>query len=200
MDSGDQIAKLTSEMGSPPSITHIKWYYTTLASVNQKLNIYRNHAGWRPSWILKIGQVALFGNHANKFGSYAIYALPCLGYLARRGAIGARHDGLPHQFSPLLPVVCHGWSLCEGFAGPLSDVGQSSSFSVCPFLDCFRIFPVVSLLLGRPIMSRAHTITFSPLYSCQIFLRSCMLYNGFTAHTSLCLCRICQVSFEASKR
>ena len=35
-------------------------------------------------------------------------ALPCLGHLAPRGAVGARHDGLPHQLSPLLPVVCHG--------------------------------------------------------------------------------------------
>ena len=35
-------------------------------------------------------------------------ALPCLiGPLAPRGAVGARHDGLPRQFSPLLPVVCH---------------------------------------------------------------------------------------------
>ena len=33
---------------------------------------------------------------------------------APRGAVGARHDGLPHQFSPLLPVVCHGLSPSEG--------------------------------------------------------------------------------------
>ena len=37
-------------------------------------------------------------------------ALPCLGPLAPRRALGARHDGLPRQFSPLLPVVCHGLS------------------------------------------------------------------------------------------
>ena len=49
-------------------------------------------------------------------------ALPFLGPLAPRGAVGARHDGLPRQFSPLLPVVCHGLSLSEGFAGPLCDV------------------------------------------------------------------------------
>ena len=34
--------------------------------------------------------------------------LPCLCPLAPRGAVGARHNGLPHQLSPLLPVVCHG--------------------------------------------------------------------------------------------
>ena len=49
-------------------------------------------------------------------------ALPCLGPLAPRGAVGARHDGLPRQFSPLLPVVCHGLGLSEGFAGSLCDV------------------------------------------------------------------------------
>ena len=47
---------------------------------------------------------------------------PCLGPLAPRGAVGARHDGLPRQFSPLLPVVCHGPGLSEGFAGPICDV------------------------------------------------------------------------------
>ena len=36
---------------------------------------------------------------------------------------------------------------------------QSISFSVCPFFDCLRLFPVVSLWLGRPILSRAHTIS-----------------------------------------
>ena len=70
LDSGDLIAKLTSEMDSPPSTTHRKWYYTTL---DQELNIDRNHAGWRPSWILIMGQVAPFGNPANNYGSYAAY-------------------------------------------------------------------------------------------------------------------------------
>ena len=42
-------------------------------------------------------------------------ALPSLGPLAPRGAVGASHDGFPHQLSPLLPVVCHGLSLSEGF-------------------------------------------------------------------------------------
>ena len=31
---------------------------------------------------------------------YYSYALPCLGPLAPRRAVGARHDGLPRQFSP----------------------------------------------------------------------------------------------------
>ena len=86
-------------------------------------------------------------------------ALPCLGPLAPRGAVGARHDGLPRQFSPLLPVVCHGLSLSEGFAGPLCDVITPASFSACPFFDCLRLFPVVLLWIGRPILSRAHTIS-----------------------------------------
>ena len=32
-------------------------------------------------------------------------ALPCLGPLALRGTVGARHDGLLRQLSPLPPVV-----------------------------------------------------------------------------------------------
>ena len=35
-----------------------------------------------------------------------VNALPCLGPLAPRGAVGARHDGLPRQLSPLMPRVC----------------------------------------------------------------------------------------------
>ena len=57
-----------------------------------------------------------------------ILALPCLGPLAPRRAVGARHDGLPRQFSPLLPVVCHGLSLSEGFAGPFRDVVDPALF------------------------------------------------------------------------
>ena len=34
LDYGELIAKLTSEMDSPPSTTDIKWYYTTLTSVD----------------------------------------------------------------------------------------------------------------------------------------------------------------------
>ena len=41
MDYGDIIAKLTSEMDSLPSTTHLKWCYTTLAiaSLDHKLHI-----------------------------------------------------------------------------------------------------------------------------------------------------------------
>ena len=35
-----------------------------------------------------------------------VHALSCLGHLAPRGAVVARHDVLPHQLSPLLTVVC----------------------------------------------------------------------------------------------
>ena len=89
-------------------------------------------------------------------------ALPCLGPLAPRRAVGARHDGLPRQFSPLLPIVCHGLSLSEGFAGPLRDVVDSALFrpaSSSTAFDCLRLFPVISLWLGRPILSRARTIS-----------------------------------------
>ena len=57
-----------------------------------------------------------------------VFALPCLGPLAPRRAVGARHDGLPRQFSPLLPVVCHGLSLSEGFAGPFRDAVDPALF------------------------------------------------------------------------
>ena len=57
-DYGDLIAKLTSGIDSPPTTTHRKWYYANLANLEQKLNIDQNHAGWRPSWILKMGQVS----------------------------------------------------------------------------------------------------------------------------------------------
>ena len=67
-------------------------------------------------------------------------ALPCLGPLAPRGAVGARHDGHPRQFSPLLPVVCHGLSRSEGFAGPLRDVVNPSLFRPTPFSTAFHCF------------------------------------------------------------
>ena len=62
-----------------------------------------------------------------------ILALPCLtfpcrGPLAPRGAVGVRRDGLPHQLSPFLPVVCHGLNLCEGFPGPPRDVVNPAIF------------------------------------------------------------------------
>ena len=49
-------------------------------------------------------------------------ALPYLGHSDPRGAVGVPHDGLLHQLSPLLPVVCHGLSLCCGLADPLHDI------------------------------------------------------------------------------
>ena len=57
--------------------------------------------------------------------------------IAPRGAIGARHDGLPRQFYPLLPVVCHGLSLSEGLAGPLRDVVNPSLFRPAPCWTAF---------------------------------------------------------------
>ena len=69
---------------------------------------------------------------------FIIYmALPCLGPLAPRAAVGARHDGLPRQFSPLLPDVCHGLSLSEGFAGPLCDVITPALFRPAPSSTAF---------------------------------------------------------------
>ena len=57
---------------------------------------------------------------------------------------------------------------------------QSTSFSACPFFAYLRLFPVVSLWLGRPILSRAHTISVSPLYSCQKIIElSYMFCYGF---------------------
>ena len=62
---------------------------------------------------------------------------PCIGPLASRRAVGARHDGLPHQFSPLLPVVCHGLSLSEGFAGPPREVVKPALFRPASFSIAF---------------------------------------------------------------
>ena len=59
------------------------------------------------------------------------------GPLAPRRALGARHDGLPRQFSPLLPVVRHGLSLSEGFAGPLRDVVAPALFRPAPSSTAF---------------------------------------------------------------
>ena len=79
--------------------------------------------------------------------------------------IGARHDGLPRQFSPLLPVV-YRISLCEGFAGPFRDVVNPPLFS-----DYIIIIPLprlpstapcsIILVIGHPIFS---PFQFSPLY------------------------------------
>ena len=77
-------------------------------------------------------------------------ALPCLGPLAPRGAVGARHGGLPRQFSPLLS---------EGFAGPLRDVVDPDLFRPAPSSTAFDCSLEVSLWLCRPILSSAHTIS-----------------------------------------
>ena len=61
LDYVDLIAKLTSEMISPPSTTHGQWYH-----MNIWLNIDQNHTGWRPTCILKIGQVAAINLQSNK--------------------------------------------------------------------------------------------------------------------------------------
>ena len=87
--------------------------------------------------------------------------LSCLGPLAPQGVVGARH-GLPHQLSPLLPVVCQGLSFCEGFAGPVRYVVSPPLFRhtpSSPAFDCLRLFPVVPLSLGRPILSSPHNIS-----------------------------------------
>ena len=76
-------------------------------------------------------------------------ALPCLGPLAPRGAVGARHDGLPRQFSPPLPVVCHGPSLSEGFAGPLCDVITPALFQHAP---CIYICMKLTLLCAHALL------------------------------------------------
>ena len=62
-------------------------------------------------------------------------ALPCLGPLAPRGAVGARHDGLLHQPSPLLPVVCHGL-----FRRSNPWCCQPTSSSAYPFSACSCTF------------------------------------------------------------
>ena len=104
-------------------------------------------------------RLTLIGELLSQIKIVCVIALPCIGPLAPRGAVGARHDGLPRQFSPLLPVVCHGLSLSEGFAGPLCDVITPALFRPAPFFDCLRLFPVVLLWIGRPIFSSAHTIS-----------------------------------------
>ena len=78
--------------------------------------------------------------HDYYFGSgfvWITYNMSCLGPLAPRGAVGAGHDGLPHQLSPLLPVVCHGLSLCEWYAGPLRDVVNLALFRPAPSSSAF---------------------------------------------------------------
>ena len=134
-------------------------------------------------------------------------ALPCLGPLAPRGAVGARHDGLPRQFSPLLPVVCHGLSLSEGFAGPLCDVitpalfrpapsstvpcsitlVRPSDLVTCPYHFSFRRFTVSQDTYARTRILLLHFKTWAILFSshCPSSLRKRSCYTcKHTLHTS----------------
>ena len=80
-----------------------------------------------------------------------MFALPCLGIgpLGPRGAVGARHNGFPHQLSPVQSVVCHGGlNLSEGFAGALRDVVSPGLFRPTPSSLAFDSSPVVSLLFS----------------------------------------------------
>ena len=103
------ISEFKSFCSSCESISFFISLYSTQSSANRRID----------EWIL--------------FG----LALPCLGPLAPRGAVGACHDGLPRQFSPLLPIVCHGLSLSEGFAGPLCDVITPALFRPAPSSTAF---------------------------------------------------------------
>ena len=85
-------------------------------------------------------------------------ALTCIGPFGPRGAIGALWWTSSSVLST--PVGCVPWPesqrrICR--SNP--QCCQSSYFSARPFFDCLRLFPVVSHLLGRPIVSRAHTIS-----------------------------------------
>ena len=56
--------------------------------------------------------------------------------------------------------MCHGLSLSEGFAGPLRDVVNPDLFRPVPSSIAFDCSPAVVLLwLGRPVLSRAHTVS-----------------------------------------
>ena len=65
-------------------------------------------------------------------GSKLMFTGTCLGPLVLRGTVGVRHDGLPRQVSPLLPVVCQCLCLCEGCASPLRDVVSPPLFRPIP--------------------------------------------------------------------
>ena len=71
------------------------------------------------------------------------HVLPCVGTV-----VWAHHDILPHQLSPLLPVVfvCHGLTDCEWFAGPLRDVVNPALFRPAHSLLAFDC----SICLVRP--------------------------------------------------
>ena len=84
-------------------------------------------------------------------GSKLMFTVTCLGPLVLRGTVGARHDGLLHQFSPLLLCLVSLRRMCQS----TPRCCQSTSFSACPFFACLRLFPAVSLRLGRLIVSFA---------------------------------------------
>ena len=81
--------------------------------------------------------------------------MPSLGPLAPRGAVGARHDGLPRQFSPLLPVVCDGLSLSEGFAFKNT---HHQLKNIQEYLNTIFKFKNISEHLGSVRMSPGHTL------------------------------------------
>ena len=97
-------------------------------------------------------------------------ALLCLGPLAPRGAVGARHDGLPHLSTR---ADCVSWLVSlRRICRSTPRCCKSTSFSACPFFACLRLFPVVSLWLGVRTCHVPIPIQFSPFYSCQeIFVR-----------------------------
>ena len=87
-------------------------------------------------------------------------SVPYLGPLAPRRAVGARHDGLPSSSVLSTPVGCVPWLECQRrICRSTPRCCRSSPFSACPFFDSLRLFPAISLWLGRPILSRAHTIS-----------------------------------------
>ena len=101
-----------------------------------------------------------------------------------RSRIGARHDGLPRQFSQPL----HSCQLCAMAWVSAKDLPVHSamllvytSSSACHFFDCLRMFPEVSPWLGRLILSRVHTISVFATLQLPGYLRTAiiMLYDGF---------------------
>ena len=83
-----------------------------------------------------------------------------------RGAVGARHDGLPRQFSPLLPVECHGLCLCEGFVVPLRYLLQSACSSLAFGGSLMYLFgravsschvPIYTIIFLKSVCQRSQT-------------------------------------------
>ena len=116
-----------------------------------------------------------------------------------------RHDKFPHQLSPLLPVVCHGLSLCEGFAGPLRNFVSPSLFRPVLSSLAFRLSPVqgtvegcccytcyiafrTALLLLKMVIEYCQCVTDIPVGSPDIITRLIELLKVF--HFSLTLCSV----------